>query len=394
MTSQKIKVGLLATPPEARESLSSHAEATQMAELTIVGREYCALEDDHPTQQFLDAQPEIIIVDMSDERAAIQTLFILHTVLPESWLYACSSSTDPQLIIETMQAGAREFLPKPVTARSLALAFGRYVDEKQRLRTDIKTRGKTFAVTAAKGGAGATSVAINLAATVADDPTTRVALVDLNSPLGDAAAYLNVKPQFSVSDAISAGPRLDPVLLETFLARAHGIAILPGPKQPIGGASSPGTAAMAKLLRVLSLTYTHTFIDLPSSLDPELLQVVTDLSESILVVMTPELPAVWRTHRLLTTLSAMGCADRMRLVVNRDNSRDEIDEREIKRALNHPIYFRLPNNYNKAIESINKGKPAVALDHSGLAAGYRKLASLMTGLSLARKRRGFLKLFS
>jgi Flp pilus assembly CpaE family ATPase len=105
--------------------------------------------------------------------------------------------------------------------------------------------------------------------------------------------------------------------------------------------------------------------------------------------MTPELPAVWRTHRLVTMLASSGCGDRLRLVLNRDNSRDEITEKEITRALNYPIFFRLPNNYSAAIQAINKGKPIVDVNHSSLAASYRRLAQALTGVAPANPRRGF-----
>jgi pilus assembly protein CpaE len=290
-----------------------------------------------------------------------------------------------------MQAGAREFLPKPVSARSVALAFSRYIDERDRLRTIVKTRGKIYSVTAAKGGSGATSVAVNLATTLAGAHETRVAILDLNSPVGDAASYLNLKPQFSLSDAVAAAPRLDPVLLETLMTKSGNVSLLPGPKQ--FRSSTVSAPALAKLLRVVSGAYTHTFIDLPSSLDQEILQVTTDASEAVLVVMTPELPAVWRTHRLITILASSGCGDRLRLILNRDNSRDEITEKEITRALNYPIYFRLPNNYAAAIHAINKGKSIVEVNHSGLAAGYRQLTQNLTGVAFQKQRRPFSKIF-
>lgn len=391
MSTQKLSIAILASTPDARDSLSGHVEATQLATVKTVVDEYCAVEDDYATQRFVEARPDIIFVDLQDQRAAIKALFTLHAALPETWLYAYGAPNDPQLIIETMQAGAREFLPKPVSAHSIALAFSRYIDERDRLRIGNKTRGRIYSVTSAKGGAGATSIAVNLASTLAGARDTRVAILDLNSPVGDAASYLNLKPQFSISDALAAAPRLDSVLLETFMTKSGNVSLLPGPKQ---FKSSPASApALAKLLRVVSGAYTHTFIDLPSSLDQEMLQATTDASEAVLVVMTPELPAVWRTHRLITLLASSGCGDRLRLILNRDNSRDEITEKEIIRALNHPIYFRLPNNYSAAIQAINKGKSIIEVNHSTLATGYRQLAQILTGVTYQKQRRGLSKLF-
>ncbi len=386
MITQKLSIGILAPMAEIRDSLAGHVEATQLAAVKFVADEYCAVEDDYPTQRFIETRPEIILVDMQDQRAAIKALFTLHAVLPEVWLYACGAPNDPQLIIETMQAGAREFLPKPVSARSIAMAFGRYIDERERLRAGSKSRGKIYSVTAAKGGSGATSVAINIATIAAEAKGTRVAVMDLNSPVGDAASYLNLKPQFFLSDALAAAQRLDSLLLETFMTKSGNLSILPGPKQIRPSMISP--PFLAKLLRVVAGSYSHIFVDLPSILDQEIMQATTDASEAILVVMTPELPAVWRTHRLITLLASYGCGDRLKLILNRNNSRDEITEKEITRALNHPIFFRLPNNYSAAIQAINKGKPIVEVNHSGLAAGYRQLTQELTGVTLAKPRRG------
>jgi pilus assembly protein CpaE len=174
------------------------------------------------------------------------------------------------------------------------------------------------------------------------------------------------------------------------MTKSGNVSLLPGPKQFKTNAS-PGL--VAKLLRVVSGTYSHVFVDLPSSLEQEMLQVFADASEAVLVVMTPELPAVWRTHRLISLLSGAGCADRIRLILNRDNSRDEITEKEITKALNHAVYFRLPNNYSAAIQAINKGKPIIEVNHSSLANAYRQLTQELTGIVPIKPRHGFTRLF-
>jgi pilus assembly protein CpaE len=389
MVTQKLSVGILAATPEIQGSLAAHVESTQLAVIKIVCDEYCAVEDDYATQRFIEARPDVVFIDMNDQRAAIKSLFTLHGVLPETWLYACGAPNDPQLIIETMQA--REFLAKPVNARSISMAFSRFIDERDRLRTVARTRGKLYSVTSAKGGAGATSVAVNLAMTLASATDIRPAILDLNSPTGDAASYLNLKPQFSLSDALASAARLDSVLLETFMTKTGKVAVLPGPKRFKGGSIAP--PSLAKLLRIATGNYTHVFVDTPSSLDQELLQVTADASERILVVMTPELPAVWRTHRLLSLLESLGYGERLEIILNRDSSRDEITDKEISRALNRPINFRLPNNYGSAIQAINKGKPIVEINHSDLASGYRQLTQKLTGIAFPKQRRGIAKLF-
>ena len=393
MNTKELSVGILAPLPETRDSLAAHVEATQIASVKLTVTEYCALENDSPSQRFIGARPDIVIIDMQDQRAAIKSLVTLHSVLPETWLFACGPSSDPQLIIETMQTGAREFLTNPVSTHSISAAFNRYLSAIQRLRPDSKPHTKIYSVTSAKGGAGASFVAVNLAATLASVSETRVSILDMNST-GDVASYLKLNTQFSITDALASGPKLDPVLLDTYMTKAGNLSLLSGPTQFKTGSPSD-CEALSKLLKVLSCSCTHVFIDLPSSLNNELLRITTEASEAVLLVMTPELPAVWRTHWLLANLTSFKLGDRVQLILNRDDSRNEIDAREITKALNHPIYWRLPNNYAAAIQAINAGKPIEEVSNSNLAASYRLLAEKLTGMAFQEHQRGlsrFLKI--
>src|SRR5262249_62124053 len=93
--------------------------------------------------------------------------------------------------------------------------------------TRLKQR-KRYSIASAQHGSGATTVAINLAGIIAARSKRKTALIDLDRPLGDVAAYLNVRPNFTVSDALTAGTRLDPVLLESYMQPTHGFHVLPG----------------------------------------------------------------------------------------------------------------------------------------------------------------------
>jgi pilus assembly protein CpaE len=298
-----------------------------------------------------------------------------------------------------VSAGAREFLVKPVEPESLSGALERYLAEKERAQKKDKG-GELYCVTSGKGGSGATSVTLNLATALSELPETRVAVLDLHSPGGDAAAYLNLSPRFTASDALEAAGRLDGVLLESYMSHSHGMAILPGPKDfrhdlPPGVESVVGGAAgVARLLEVVAQTYSHTVIDLPSSFDREALRVVLDMASRVLVVLTPELPALWRTQRLFGFLQGPCGAEKLRLVLNRSRRTDEITETEIEKALRQPVYWQLPNDYKTSIEAVNAGRPLVTSNHSELAGSYKELASRLSGIAAPERRGGLLRLFS
>ena len=380
-----INVGILAPSHETRDLLRNQVTASKSTIVAAEADQYCTASADPAVGRFLDAAVELIFVDLQDPHKAIRSLQILHASIPSSWLIVCSDVNDPQLIIDTMRAGAREFLVKPITAGQLSKAFERYLADTPHANKAGAT-GQIYAVTTAKGGAGATSVAINLASCLGETAANRVALIDLTSPLGDIAAYLNIKPQFTVSDALSSASRLDPVLLESYMSRAHGISVLPGVKEFQPG-HMPDLYELGNVLEVAAQTFTHAILDLPSSWDEDHTRMVAEMSAGIIVVLTPELPALWRSHRLLQFLDRCGGTEKLKLVLNRCGTTDEIANGDIEKVLSHPVYWRLPNNYNSAIEAINSGKPLVALNHSALARSYHELACRLAGIVVPEKRR-------
>ncbi|HUG43099.1 MAG TPA: hypothetical protein VMN76_02555, partial [Acidobacteriota bacterium] len=277
------------------------------------------------------------------------------------------------------------------TAENLSQALTRFRSERKRRGTEV-SRGQIYCVTAAKGGAGATSVAINLVASLSVMQNTQVVLIDLNHPMGDAAAYLNLNPTYNVQDALAQADRLDPVLLQSLMTRADGFGVLPGVPEYVSG-QEPDPGSLGKLIEVASQTFTHSVVDLPSSLDEDAMRVVTESADAVIVVLTPELPALWRTHRLLTFLERTAGTDKIRLVVNRSAKGDAINEKQIQKVLEHPVYWSLPNDYGAAIGAINSGKPMISVNHSQLSRSYRELAVSLSGIRTQEKKKGFLNIF-
>lgn len=388
MTSARIKVGIVAPSAKARARLRKVVSATELAEVSLESDTYCLGKGKGSTRRFFEVQPEFIMVDLEDPEAAIQTLHTLHSALPESWMVVTSEKKRAQLIIRAMQAGAREFLGQPIVKGKLSQALERYVAEKQGNKEPQKV-GKIYCVTAAKGGTGATSVAINLAAAVAKGQENNVALIDLGSPIGDAAVYLDVKPKFTISDTLSASSRLDAVLLQTYAGSCHGLSILPGPREFLPG-QSPDVEALSVMLEVVRQAYTHAFVDLPASLNEEHLRAAIELSEAIMVVLTPELPSIWRTDCLLRFLDGSVGSEKVHLVLNRSaKGSDEIANGEIEKAVNQPIFWSLPNDDHASTEAIKLGRPLVSINNSQLARSYQELAYRLTGTVRPRKKQRF-----
>ncbi len=380
MTLPRLKVATLSPSPKVRAMLRQMVDATTFGSVQLEVQEYCATFGDQPTRRLVEARPQIILIDMDNPKVAIRALSILHLELPEAWLFATSEHAELDSILESVRAGAREYLPQPIQPEALSRALARYITEHRPAMEG--GQGNVYCVIPCKEGVGATCVAINMAVTLAPFPDTRVALIDLNSP-PDAADYLNLNPQYSVVDALAAVSKLDLMLLETFMSHSHEVAVLAGPKD-----SPPptliGREALFQMIQMVAKSYTHIFIDCPSSIDINCLQVLSEVSSALIVVLTPEVPSLWHASRILRSLARAGRSEKIRLVVNRFTGKDDVDEKQMEKVLNQKVYWKLPNNYRAAMDAINQGKPLVATGKLPLVDSYARLVQLLTGKAVPK----------
>jgi len=385
-----IKVGIIASDSKAIERLQNDLRTTGLA-TPVFETANDVLANREELDRLKETNPEIVLFEAMEPASAVETVSALNRALSDPWLLVISQDNDPQLIIEAVRAGAREFLAQPVSAESLTQSFDRYLTERRKQKQT--TAGRVYCVTSAKGGAGATTVAINLATAQAELPSSRVSLIDLMSPLGDVAAYLNLKPEYSFSDVLAAGARLDPVLLETYMTQTKKISVLPGPGE-FRPEEVSNVGAVTKALEVSREAYTHTVVDLPSSADEDLLRMCSQLSDGFIIVLTPEIPALWRTHRLLLFLGRICSPEVLKVVLNRSHKRDRITTKDIEKTLGHPVFWSLPNDYSTAIESINSGQPLVSFNSTGLARSYVDMARKLSGQSVETQKRKIMGLFN
>src|ERR1700686_3810401 len=228
----ELSVAVFATDNDQRAVLQVLVDGPSVAR-TVCSVETMPLAANDPvirrTQAFA---PDVVLVDIAADgiTSAIRAVELLHQELPDAAVFAVGPMTQPQLIVSAMRAGVREYIERPTTTTDLLEAFVRLSATRRKPGRE-SSRGKVFTIVNAKGGSGATTIAVNLAlALQAINP--RTALVDL-AHLGHCALHLHLKPAFTISDALSNLHRLDSSLLDSFMARRDGgLQLLAGPALP------------------------------------------------------------------------------------------------------------------------------------------------------------------
>lgn len=274
-----------------------------------------------------------------------------------------SASSDTNLLMRCMRAGAREFLPMPISPDAMSEALVRISARRVEnpAETNVKrnlmheSKGKLLLFMSAKGGVGTTTLSCGLAVSLAQEFHKNTLLIDLNLPLGDAALNLGMKEGYSTVDALTNFHRLDGSLL-TSLVRRHesGLYVLPAPSEMTPARFE--NEAIFKLLRVARNEFDYVVVDTGSHIDAQDVFMIDD-SATIYLVTQAGIPELRNSNRLIKQLVVEG-GPKVEIIVNRyDSESSDIDEAHIKKALNQQIKWRIPNDYSAVRRMQNLGTP-------------------------------------
>ena len=221
------------------------------------------------------------------------------------------------------------------------------------------------AVLGSRGGVGTTTLAVNLAATLACEPGNGVALVDLDLALGDADIALEVNgiENISIADLARNIERLDMNFLRRALVKheATGLAILRHPLEIMEmGVIHEGH--VERILNLLKISYSHLVLDLSKSLLPTDLMAMR-MSDVILLTAQLELSSLRNVVRLIHCMgSEDNLAEKVRVVINRvgsDSVEEGISMKKAEEVIGKPIFWQIPNDPKSLIAARIAGEPLI-----------------------------------
>ena len=309
----------------------------------------------------LQTGPDIAVVAIDrDPGKGLDLVAKLAEAAPHCAVLVVSSADDSALILQSMRAGAKEFLARPIHIEELLGALGR-ISQRRTGQGEKKLQGsQVIAVAGSIGGVGATSLAVNLGCVLAQNPKNAVALVDLDLCLGDADVFLDTIPDYTLVDVAQNVTRLDFTLLKRSLTRhSSGLYLLPRPVQ-LEDMALITPEDMQRVIGLLKATFTHLVLDLSKSYNPIDL-IALEMAAQILLVIQLDLPCLRNVVRLITSFSHMNnLADKVKIIVNRAGmDSGPITLKKAQETIGKEIFWQLPNDYRTMIEVRNNGVPLI-----------------------------------
>lgn len=371
-----IAVALLTEDREKSIVLNSRVESTNLARTVLSHVGFPAGPSDAIVRQLQDQRVEVVLVviDPQNPQKAIRSIELIHSSIPDVTIFAVGDLNQPLNIVSAMRAGAREFLDYSSSREALVEAFARFSATLSRAQRTA-SRARVFTFLNAKGGAGATTTAVNTAVAL-QEVHGRVVLVDFAS-IGHAALQLNLRPQFSIIDALQNLHRMDGSLLDGLMTPyRNGLHLLAGAQQPHN--SLPGASELARLFDLLVNHYHFVVLDCSGRMDATT-QMICDLSNAVLLVAQTDVVSLWSAGRIHGFLQDGGGRDRLRLVLNRYKKIPGFTDEDVERATNCKVLWKVPNNFQLIGPAIDKGSPVAAQGNHEIARSYQALAAELAG---------------
>jgi pilus assembly protein CpaE len=290
-----------------------------------------------------------------------------------------------------MLAGAQGFLLKPFDPselhrsiqqvhqlslqRKVALAETRPVPE---LATAPPNKAHSIAVFSPKGGTGATTLAVNLAVALKQQTDSPVLLVDADLRTADVDIFLSILSKHSIYGLIGLDQQLDKELLGRVTAEhTSGITVLRGePQLQLDVPIDPGQ--MNDLIEELSAVWEgYLVINTNDGLDRWTVEIL-DVVDTVLVVTTPELPALRATRNFLDLADAAAdSSGKWQLVMTSYQGKKALHTADIEASIRYPIKTTIAEDIALVSTSINRGTP--------LMVSHRKSPVAQDVLALAKQ---------
>jgi pilus assembly protein CpaE len=376
-------VAILATDAFERDNLEVLIDtgfaATNVAR-TVAGFDRLPMgSEDKIILQLQEIRPQVVVLSISPRSCTLglRAIQLVRQKLPDSVVWALGDTRQRQVIVEAMRAGAAEFFESPPSTETLLEGFARLASEPI-AQPEHANHGRIITVVNAKGGCGATTVAVNLAVAL-QEKHGNTAVVDL-APIGHAALHLNVRPRFGLLNALENLHRADRSLLEGLMTQCpNGVQLLAGTETPMEIVAPEED--IRRLFHSLATYYRFLVVDASSRLDP-IVRIVCDLSHTVLLVAEAGTVALlWSAARVRNYLTrGEPSTDKIRLVLNRFRNTLEFSEADAEAASDAKLLARIPSQGPAVGKSVDRGLPVALQQNSEVGRAFQELAAILVHL--------------
>lgn len=301
----------------------------------------------------------VLLVDVrSDPDLALEIIGVCAASSP---VVALDRDADADMILRCVRRGAADFLFPPLTPEKIQAVRGEIAA--RRSSEPRPKSGSVYCLLPGKVGSGASTICLHLAIEAARRAGTRVLVADLDVITGSVGFLLKIKSEFHLGHALEDWGRMDDELWSRLVARSHGIDLLLAPDT--ASARAPEGGKLRELVQFWRSRYNLVLLDapgMPAAVSSE----IAAAADRVLMATTDDLGALHATRRALEILELEGVPrEHVDLILNRDCPGTALGRESVRRALGHPVFAVLPNDYGTIQAAVLEGHPVARASKFG-----------------------------
>ena len=282
---------------------------------------------------------------------------------------------DTEVALRAMRVGVRELLSPSISNDELKVLLHRSAGNvSNRLAPHLVPgaqeaveAGRVVVVASPKGGVGKSTIASNLAASLAAGGPMQTVLVDLDIQFGDSATLLDLNPTHSIADAFSTAAALDTLVLKTFLTlHPAGFYVLCGAESPTVS-DNVSAEHVKRLLGQLSSQFRHVIVDTSAGLNEHTLAALEEANDVVLVT-TMDVSSIRAMRKEMDVLAELGLLPSSRhVVLNMEDRHSGLVVRDVEGVLGVPVNVTIPRSSEVPVAG-NRGETLLTTKKLGAAA--------------------------
>jgi pilus assembly protein CpaE len=344
--------------------------------------------------RFLRAHaPQVIFISTESTVKALEIAREVEKNTPGVQVVAVSRFCDPQILLEVMRAGIREFASLPFDRQTLTEGLLRLKNALDAKPPEIETTDQVFTFLPSKAGVGTSTLALNTARAMSRLPDTSVLLSDFDLNSGMMRFMLKLDNPYCVTDAAEHSLDMDESMWPTMVTTLDSLDVLHAGKLNPDFRIEP--TQIRHLLEFMRRNYRALCMDLSGNLEKYSLEIMHE-SKRVFLVCTPEIASLHLAREKYLYLKQLDLGDRVNVLLNRCQKRSLITPQQIEQLLGLPVHMTFPNDYQGVQRALTDGRWVES--HSELGKQFNTLAQSMLetkqngGAGESKKR--FLEFFS
>lgn len=321
-------------------------------------------------------QPDLMFIAMDTLDKALQVVTAVQADFPGLPLIAIDHGSDRNSFIAMMRAGVRDCISPPFNRENLSATMALVDSILQRARPDYGLSDRVYSFLPAKAGVGSTTVALNTSFAIAEVSRQPTLLADCDLRGGILRFLLKLTNHFSLQDAVLASHELDADLWSRLITRFGSLDVVHAGLIDLSFRIEPNQAT--RVVEFWRRVYKTTCLDFSGNLEAFSIDRFCE-SKLIFLVSTPELTSLYLAKEKVRTLERLELGDRLKLVLNRVESRSPLTNDSISTLVGLPIFMSFSNDYQAVNNSIHAGTQVTR--DSKLVAEFQNFAKLITNES-------------